>query len=107
MRLRLLQTESFRLAAIYAGLFLVSTLFLMALVFLAVSHAFEADLLRASTDDLAAIGKAYTEAEPRGKALHEAKEMIDDRLLATDLAERLSVAVWREENPPAISRSCR
>ena len=87
MRLRLLQTESFRLAAIYAGLFLVSTLFLMALVFLAVSHAFEADLLRASTDDLAAIGKAYTEAEPRGKALHEAKEMIDDRLLATDSAD--------------------
>ena len=79
----------------------------MALVFLAVSHAFEADLLRASTDDLAAIGKAYVEAEPRGKALHEAKEMIDDRLLATNLSRRLSASVRQRRKSPAICRSCR
>ena len=87
MRVRLFQTESFRLAAIYAGLFLVSTLLLMTIVFMVVSHAFEANLLRASNDDLAAIRRAYAAGMPRGKALHEAKEMIDDRLLAADAAD--------------------
>jgi signal transduction histidine kinase len=84
---RLLQTDSFRLAAIYAGLFLVSTLLLMALVFVAVSRAFEADLLRASSDDLVSIQRAYVGGMPRGKALHEANEMIEDRQLATDSSD--------------------
>jgi signal transduction histidine kinase len=87
VRVRLFQTESFRLAAIYAGLFLVSTLLLMTIVFMVVSHAFEENLLRASNDDLAAIRRAYAEGKPRGKALHEATEMVDDRLLAADAAD--------------------
>jgi signal transduction histidine kinase len=86
-RARLLQTESFRLAAIYAGIFLLSTLLLMTMVFAAVDRAFESGQLRAANDDLAAIRRAYAAGFPRGKALHEAKEMIDDRLLASDAAD--------------------
>ncbi|HEX4860823.1 MAG TPA: ATP-binding protein [Rhizomicrobium sp.] len=87
VRLRLFRSESFRLAAIYAGLFLISTLLLMALVFFGVSRSFEASELRAADDDLAAIQRAYRGGIARGKALHEAKEMIDDRLLAADAAD--------------------
>ena len=49
-------------------------------------HAFERDLLEDSNDDLASIHKAYaTELLTKpSKAVHEAKEMIDDRLLAAD-----------------------
>jgi signal transduction histidine kinase len=84
---RLFQTESFRLAAVYAGMFLLSTLLLTTMIFAAVSHAFEAQQLRAADDDLAAIRKAYAGGMKAGKALHEAKEMIDDRLLASDSAD--------------------
>jgi signal transduction histidine kinase len=83
-RTRLFQTEAFRLSAIYIGLFLASMLFLITLVYVIVSSAFEANLLRDSRDDLAAIHKAYVETKKKAKSLHEAKEMIDDRLLASD-----------------------
>jgi signal transduction histidine kinase len=83
---RILQTETFRLAAAYAAVFLGSMILLIVLVFVIVSNAFEANLLRDSRDDLAAIKKAYVEARP-GRALHEANEMIEDRLLATDSAD--------------------
>jgi signal transduction histidine kinase len=86
-RIRLFQTETFRLAAIYVGLFLGSMLFLLALIYFIVSNAFESDLLRNSRDDLAAIRKAYVLGTPKNKSLHEAKEMIDDRLLASDAAD--------------------
>lgn len=82
-RARIFQTEAFRLSAIYVGLFLGSMLFLIALVYVIVSNAFEANLLKDSRDDLAAIHKAYIEAKP-GRSLHEATEMIEDRLLASD-----------------------
>src|ERR1700743_1502450 len=85
-RARLFQTEAFRLSGVYVGLFLGSMLFLIALIYIIVSQAFEADLLRDSQDDLAAIRKAYTIAK-KGKAVHEAKEMIDARLLASDAAD--------------------
>jgi len=84
VRARLFQTEAFRLAVIYAGLFLGSMAFLILVIYLIVSHALEANLLRASTDDLAAIQRAYQGGERKNKALHEAKEMVDDRLLASD-----------------------
>jgi signal transduction histidine kinase len=86
VRIRLFQTESFRLAAVYAGLFFGSMAVLIVLIYLIVGHAFERDLLEDSNDDLASIHKAYaTELLKRpGKAVHEAKEMIDDRLLAAD-----------------------
>jgi signal transduction histidine kinase len=89
VRIRHFQTESFRLAAIYAGLLFGSMAVLSALVYLIVGHAFEADLQRGSDDDLAAIHRAYTAELVRkpAKAIHEAKEMIDDRLLATDTAD--------------------
>lgn len=89
VRIRHFQTESFRLTAIYAGLFIGSMALLTAVIYLIVAQAFEADLLRASNDDLAAIRRAYASAlvkKPR-KAIHEAQEMIDDRLLATDSAD--------------------
>jgi signal transduction histidine kinase len=84
VRARLFQTEAFRLAAIYAGLFLGSMALLIVVIYIIVSHAFEANLLKASTDDLAAIRRAYVEGMPANRALHEAKEMVDDRLLASD-----------------------
>src|SRR5215472_3072420 len=83
---RILQTETIRLAAAYAAVFLGSMVLLIVLVFVIVSNAFEANLLRDSRDDLAAIKKAYVEARP-GRELHEANEMIEDRLLATDSAD--------------------
>lgn len=86
MRNRVFQTESFRLAAIYAGLFLGSMAVLIVLVYLIVGHALEAGLLQDSNDDLASIRKAYTAelSKKPSRAVHEATEMIDDRLLAAD-----------------------
>jgi signal transduction histidine kinase len=88
-RTRLFQTESFRLAAIYAGLFVGSMVILIALIYFIVAGAFEADLLRNSDDDLLAIRRAYVAelAKKPAKAIHEATEMIDDRLIATDTAD--------------------
>jgi signal transduction histidine kinase len=88
-RTRLFQTEAFRLAAIYAGLFIGSMAVLIALIYFIVANAFEADLLRNSEDDLLAIRRAYVAelARKPAKAIHEAKEMIDDRLIATDTAD--------------------
>jgi signal transduction histidine kinase len=86
VRIRLFQTESFRLAAIYAGLFVGSMIVLIGLIYFIVAQAFEANLLRGSDDDLAAIRRAYNielVKKPK-KAIHEATEMVDDRLLATD-----------------------
>jgi signal transduction histidine kinase len=89
VRIRLFQTESFRLAAIYAGLFVGSMAVLIALIYFIVSHAFEANLLRDSDDDLAAIRRAYVAeiVKRSNRGVHEAKEMIEDRLLATDTAD--------------------
>ena len=88
MRTRLFQSESFRHAALYAALFAASMAVLIALVYVSLDSAFKADLLRASGDDLLAIEKAYIAALPRGKSVHEAKEMIDDRMLAPDADDR-------------------
>ena len=54
-RARIFQTETFRLAATYALVFLGSMALLVVLIFVIVSNAFEANLLRDSRDDLAAI----------------------------------------------------
>ena len=86
MQARIFQTETFRLAAIYVGLFLGSMVLLIVLVFFIVSDAFEANLLNDSRDDLAAIRKAYVTAT-KGRELHESTEMIEDRLLASDAAD--------------------
>ena len=84
--IRHFQTESFRLAAIYAALFVGSMAVLSTVIYLTVAQAFEANLLQGADDDLAAIRTAYTAelAKHTKRALHEAEEMIDDRLLARD-----------------------
>ena len=74
------QSESFRHAVVYAGLFAVSLLLLTAIVYVTMDRAFKADLLRASNDDLLSIQKAYAAGLPRGKGVHEAREMIEDRI---------------------------
>src|ERR1700748_317103 len=94
---RLSQTEAFRLAVIYAGLFLSSMALLILVIYLIVSHALEANLLRASTDDLAAIQRAYIGGERKNKALHEAKEMVDDRLLASDADDLFLIQQGRKK----------
>jgi signal transduction histidine kinase len=88
-QIRHLQTESFRLAAVYVALFVGSMAVLTTLIYFIVAQAFEADLLRGADDDLKAIRTAYHVelAKRPAKAIHEASEMIDDRLLAKDTAD--------------------
>ena len=88
-RTRLFQTESFRLAAIYAGLFFGSMAMLIMLIYFIVAQAFEGRSAGGSDDDLAAIQRAYQENSDKrpNRAIHEAKEMIDDRLMAADMAD--------------------
>ena len=61
---------------------------LIALVYVTVDQGFKTNLLRASDDDLRAIRKAYTMAVPRSRGEHEAREMIEDRTLASDAEDR-------------------
>jgi signal transduction histidine kinase len=83
VRNRLLRTDSFRHAAIYAGLFVGSMAILVAVVFVIVDQAFKDNLLRETDDDLTSIRTAYVTAKP-DRQEHEAKEMVEDRLLAPD-----------------------
>lgn len=84
----MLQSESFRHAALYAGLFAVSMIVLIAVIYTTMDNSFRGSLLRASNDDLQSIQKAYAAGLPRGKGVHEAKEMIEDRMLAPDETDR-------------------
>ncbi len=61
---------------------------LIVFVYVAVDQGFKANLLRASDDDLRAIGKAYATAIPRSRGEHEAEEMIGDRTIASDAEDR-------------------
>lgn len=83
LRNRLFRTESFRHAALYAGLCAGSMAVLIVVVYVILDSSFKTDLQRQIDDDLTAIRTAYATAKP-AKKLHEAKEMIDDRLLAPD-----------------------
>jgi signal transduction histidine kinase len=83
VRIRLLQTDSFRHAAIYAVLFVGSMAILVAIVYAILDNAFKENLLRENNDSLASIRTAYLTAS-RGREEHEAKEMVEDRLLAPD-----------------------
>lgn len=86
VRIRLFRSESFRHAALYAALFACSMAILIVIVFLILDQAFKANLLREVDDDLMSIRTAYHAAKP-GRAVHEAKEIIDDRLLAPDVED--------------------
>lgn len=83
VRIRLLQTESFRHAALYAAIFAGAMALLIAIVYFILDHSFKANLFREINDDLTSIRTAYETARP-GREEHEAKEIIDDRLLAPD-----------------------
>jgi len=85
-RIRHFQTESFRLAAVYVALFVGSMAVLSTIIYFIVTGAFEANLLQGADDDLLAIRTAYREelVKRPAKAVHEAQEMIEDRLLAKD-----------------------
>jgi len=80
---RLIRTDSFRHAAIYTLLFMGSMAVLIAIVYFILDHSYKANLLREVGDDLTSIRTAYATAR-HGKEEHEAKEMIDDRMLAPD-----------------------
>lgn len=84
---RLVESESFCQAGVYALVFVGSMAVMIALVFLIVDQSFKTALLRASDDDLRAIKTAYATAQP-GRGLHEATEMIEDRTVASDIENR-------------------
>lgn len=86
VRNRLFHTESFRYAAIFTALFAGSMVVLIAIVYVILDHSFKANLLREVDDDLTSVHTSYVTAKP-GRALHEAKEIIDDRLLAPDIVD--------------------
>jgi signal transduction histidine kinase len=83
-----LASESFRHTGVYVLVFVGSMAVMIVLVFAVVDQGFKASLLRASTDDLRAIKEAYVEGKPRGRGIHEAREMIEDRTLASDVQNR-------------------
>ncbi len=66
---------------------------MIAIVFSIVNQGFKTDLLRASDDDLRAIEEAYTTANPHSRAVHEAREMIEDRTVASDAEEAFLLQV--------------
>lgn len=74
-RSRLLHTESFRLAAIYAAIFVISFLLFSALVYFTVDAAFRSEALRTADSNIATVANAYsTEGIP------EAQEVIGQSL---------------------------
>lgn len=75
MQIRLFKTESFRLTAIFAAVFVTAMLILMALVYVIMHQAFRAELLSAADQDLASIAKGYA-----AEGISEAKEVIVQRL---------------------------
>lgn len=76
MQIRILHTESFRLTALFAALFVGATLILAASIYLIVDGAFKSELLHAADLDLAAIKKGYA-----AEGVNEAVEVINQRLI--------------------------
>jgi len=105
VQIRLIDTDSFRHAAVYTLLFVGSMAVLITVVYFILDHSYKANLLREISDDLTSIRTAYAVAK-HGREEHEAKEMIDDRMLAPDsddvyLLERGSVKL--AGNLPAMA----
>ena len=88
VRNRLIGSDSFRHAAIYALVFAGAMAVMIGLVYLIVDHGFKAAILRACDDDLRAIRKAYATADPPNRGVHEAIEMIEARTLASDAQDQ-------------------
>jgi signal transduction histidine kinase len=75
---RLWHTESFRLAATYAVIFVVSILLFSALVYYTVDSAFRTEALRTADADIATVASAY-----RSEGIPEAQEVISQNLAST------------------------
>ncbi len=75
MEIRLLRTESFRLTAIFAVLFVGATLILSGVLYAIVDSAFKSEIILNARQDLAAVKKGY-DAEGIG----EATEVVNQRL---------------------------
>lgn len=77
MQNRFLHTESFRLLAIYASLFVASMLMLGALVYLVIDAAFQEEVMQGSDHDLASIEQGYST-----EGLSEAVEIVNQSMAA-------------------------
>ncbi|MBU6299486.1 MAG: HAMP domain-containing histidine kinase [Alphaproteobacteria bacterium] len=75
MEIRLFRTESFRLTAIFALLFVGATLVLSGVLYAIVDSAFKSEVLLNAGQDLAAIRKGYD-----SEGISEAKEVVNQRL---------------------------
>jgi signal transduction histidine kinase len=78
VRNRLLQTEGFRLSAIYAAAFTLSTLALGAMVIVITGQALRDQILQSSRADIAAIQHGYASSEGMG----EAQEVVEQLMAA-------------------------
>lgn len=71
MRISFLRTEGFRLSALYAGLFAVSTIILGAFVLLITDQALRDQIAEFSASDIAAVRNGYA-----SEGVHEAREVV-------------------------------
>ncbi|HEX2592463.1 MAG TPA: HAMP domain-containing sensor histidine kinase [Rhizomicrobium sp.] len=78
MPIRLFHTESFRLSAIYAALFIGSMIALMAITYLSIDAAFRAEAVASIDGDLAALKSGYS-AEGRGEAVEVINQILSSR----------------------------
>ena len=85
--IRLLHTESFRLAAIYAAIFVISFLLFSTLVYFTVDAAFRAEALRTTESDLATVASAY-----HSEGVPEAEEVISQSMAAPRASDFLLLA---------------
>ena len=77
MRTRFLRTETFRLSAIYAGIFALSVLALGVVVFILTDRAFREQIAQFSRGDIAAVRSGYA-----SEGLPEAREVIEQVMAA-------------------------
>ena len=82
MPIRLVHTESFRLAATYAAIFVVSILLFSALVYFTVDTAFRAEALKTADGDIATVTTAYV-----SEGISEAEEVIGQSLAAPSASD--------------------
>ena len=77
MRIRLVHTEGFRIAAIFVAIFAVSAAAMAATVLVITDNTFRAQIVQFANGDVAAVREGYnTEGE------HEAREIIGQRMAA-------------------------
>jgi signal transduction histidine kinase len=77
VRTRFLRTETFRLSAIYAGIFALSVLALGVVVFILTDRAFRDQIVQFSRGDIAAVRSGYA-----SEGLPEAREVIEQVMAA-------------------------